>query len=113
MRRDDVREDLWVPDNPDGSGWADVDWASATRGSRYRYEHGLPLADAERQRSSWYEVVTRSETEAIPTPHENTYYVAGSQLADFLAEMVWNGGSEVIWHVGPIDQPPEEAHVRD
>ena len=24
-------EELWVPDNPDGSGWAEVDWVSAVR----------------------------------------------------------------------------------
>jgi hypothetical protein len=28
----DCDQRLWVPDNPDGSGWADVDWVSAVRG---------------------------------------------------------------------------------
>ena len=32
---------FWTPDNPDGSGWADIDWVSAVRGSKYHYQHGL------------------------------------------------------------------------
>jgi hypothetical protein len=55
-------------------------------------------------------VVTRLESERID-PHENTYYVSGDNLADFLGELVWNGGDEVIWHVGPVDAPPAEARV--
>ena len=32
------RPELWIPDNPDGSGWANVDWARGdhTRGSNRR-----------------------------------------------------------------------------
>ncbi len=105
------RPDLWVPDNPDGSGWADVDWASTVRGSRYHYRHGERLADAMAQRPAFYRIETRLETERI-RPHVNTYYVRGDDLADFLAELVWNGGAEVIWHIGPCKSPPPEARVR-
>ena len=104
------RPDLWVPDNPDGSGWADVDWASVARGSRYHYRHGELLAEARASRPAFYKVVTRLETERI-IPHENTYYVAGIQLADFLGELVWHGGDEVIWHVEPCTDPPPEANL--
>ncbi|MCD6056794.1 MAG: hypothetical protein K0Q89_324, partial [Thermomicrobiales bacterium] len=34
-----IGERFWIPDNPDGSGWAEVDWVSASRGSRYHYRH--------------------------------------------------------------------------
>jgi hypothetical protein len=104
------RPDLWVPDNPDGSGWADVDWASVTRGSRYHYQHGAPIEEARAERPRWYRVVTRLESERI-APHVNTYYVAGDALADFLGELVWNSGEEVIWHVEPSEHPPPEARV--
>ena len=42
--------EFWIPDNPDGSGWAEVDWASVSRGSRYHYQHGEPLEIAESKR---------------------------------------------------------------
>lgn len=106
------RPDLWVPDNPDGSGWAEVDWVSVSRGSRYHYRHGDRFDEARAARPPWYRVVTRLETDRI-APHENTYYVAGSQLADFLGELVWHGGDEVIWHIEPCDDPPAGARVRD
>lgn len=111
MSRDDLRQDLWIPDNPDGSGWADIDWVSAVRGSRYHYRHGEPLEEARRALPPFYMVVTRSETEQIPTPHENTYYVPSGMLHDFLSELVWSGGSETIWHIAPCDTPPDEARV--
>lgn len=102
---------LWIPDNPDGSGWADVDWVSAVAGSRYHYEHGLPLAEAEAARPPFFLIRTRSESEQIPTPHENTYYVPAASLADFLEELIWNGGAEIVWHIEPVDEAPEEARV--
>lgn len=101
----------WIPDNPDGSGWADVDWVSAVQGSRYHYRHGEPLAEALRQCPSYYLVRTRSETEQIPTPHENTYYIPAASLHDFLAELCWSAGSEVIWHIEPLESVPDEAKV--
>lgn len=100
---------FWIPDNPDGSGWANVDWVSAVSGSRYHYQHGLPLKQAEAARPPFYRIITRSETEQIPTPHENTYYVPASSLADFVAELVWSGGSEIIWHIEPCASVPDEA----
>lgn len=102
---------LWIPDNPDGSGWADVDWVSTAAGSRYHYRHGEPLAEAEAMRPPFYLVRTRSESEQIPTPHENTYYVPAASLADFLEELIWNGGAEVVWHIEPADVAPDEARV--
>jgi len=103
------REDRrWVPDNPDGSGWADVDWSSVIRGSRYHYRHGEPLADAERRRPAYYRVVTRLESDRI-SPHENSYFVPGRQLADFLAELLFSGGAEILWHVEPCPHPPAES----
>ena len=111
MSQDDLRQDLWIPDNPDGSGWADIDWISAVRGSRYHYRHGEPLAEARRALPSFYMVVTRSETEQIPTPHENTYYVPSGALHDFLSELVWSAGSETIWHIAPCEEPPDEARM--
>lgn len=105
------RPELWIPDNPDGSGWAEVDWASAARGSRYHYRHGEPIAEARARRPAFYRIVTRLETERIE-PHENTYFVVGASLVDFLAEIVWNGGAEVVWHIEPCDDPPLEARVR-
>lgn len=104
------RPELWLPDNPDGSGWADVDWASAARGSRYHYRHGEPLAEARAQRPRFYRIVTRLETERI-APHENTYFVLADDLADFVSELVWNGGAEVIWHIEPCAEPPPEART--
>lgn len=112
MAKGDLRQELWIPDNPDGSGWADIDWVSAVQGSRYHYEHGLPLAEAQAARPPFFRIVTRSETDDIPTPHMNTYYVPAETLADVLAELVWSGGSEMIWHIEPCDDPPAEARVR-
>lgn len=103
---------LWIPDNPDGSGWADIDWISAVSGSRYHYQHGAPLAEAESVRPNYYLIRTRSESDQIPTPHENTYYVPAKNLADFLEEFSWNDGAEVIWHIEPVDEAPKEAHLR-
>lgn len=107
----DERDDLWVPDNPDGSGWADVDWVSATRGSRYHYRHAAPRDEALAALPPFFRVVTRLESAEL-RPHENTYYVPAPALADFLAELVWQGGAEVIWHVEPCDAPPDAARVR-
>ena len=101
---------FWIPDNPDGSGWAEVDWASVSRGSRYHYRHGLPLQPALAERPRGYRVVTRLETDRI-APHENTYYVLATHLAEFLTELAWHGGDEVVWHVEPCAQAPVEARV--
>jgi hypothetical protein len=103
-----VSDRLWVPDNPDGSGWADVDWASAARGSRYHYQHGLPIDEARATRPRFYLVRTRLESEEL-IPHENDYYVTADELADFVAEVAIAGGAEVIWHVEPCDDPPPES----
>lgn len=105
------RSDLWIPDHPDGSGWADVDWVSASRGSRYHYRHAEPLPKAMAAGPHYYRVVTRLESVHL-RPHENTYFVEAARLADFLAELVWQGGAELIWHVEPCDDPPPEARVR-
>lgn len=101
---------LWTPDNPDGSGWEIVDWASASRGSRYHYRHGPPLAEARAARPPFYRVVTRLESASL-TPHENSYYVAADRLADLLAELSLAGGAEIIWHVEPCPLPPVESGV--
>jgi hypothetical protein len=105
-----VSDRLWVPDNPDGSGWADVDWVSAVRGSRYHYRHGPPLEEARAQQPPFYLVMTRLESPDL-IPHENTYYVPREQLADFLAEISLAGGAEIIWHIEPCETPPAEARV--
>lgn len=107
---DAVGDRLWVPDNPDGSGWAPVDWASAARGSRYHYRHAAPLAEARAALPPFYRVVTRLESETL-APHENTYFVANERLADLLAELSLAGGAEVIWHVEPCASPPPESGV--
>ena len=99
---------LWMPDHPDGSGWAEVDWASAVRGSRYHYRHGAALAAARAARPPFYAVVTRLESATLE-PHENTYYVSGDRLADVLAELALAGGAETIWHVAPCAEPPPES----
>ena len=101
----------WVSDNPDGSGWAEVDWVSAIRGSRDHYQHGHLQPDAERQRPLWYRVVTRLDTPALHAPHENSYFVAARALADFLAELTMAGGDEQIWHIEPCPEPPPEANL--
>jgi len=75
-----VSERLWIPDNPDGSGWADVDWASAVRGSRYHYRHAEPLAEARALQPPCYRVVTRLESAELHA-HENSYYVPREVLA--------------------------------
>ena len=103
-------ERFWEPDHPDGSGWADVDWVSASRGSRYHYRH-VGTAEKERARlPAFYRVVTRLESAELH-PHENTYFVARERLADFLAEISIAGGAEVIWHVEPCGTPPPESRV--
>ena len=101
---------LWVPDHDDGSGWADVDWASAAAGSRYHYRHGAPWAEADAARPSFYRVVTRLESETL-RPHENSYIVSRGRLADFLAEVALAGGAEVLWHVEACPSPPAESRA--
>lgn len=103
---------FWVPDHPDGSGWADVDWVSAVRGSRYHYRHVGPLAEERAKLPAFYRVVTRLESAELH-PHENSYYVPRESLADFLAEISVAGGAEVIWHVEPCSEPPAESRVRN
>jgi hypothetical protein len=104
-------DELWIPDNADGSGWADVDWVSSVKGSRYEYRHGLPHDDAVAELPPFYHVVTRFDTPLLHAPHENSYYVLQSQLADFLAELSLAGGVEAIWHIEPCDEPPAESRV--
>jgi len=101
---------LWIPDNPDGSGWADVDWASTVRGSRYHYRHGEPLAAARAALPPFYRVVTRLESDALE-PHENSYYVPNDRLADFLAELSLAPGAERVWHVEPCAVPPPQSRL--
>jgi hypothetical protein len=101
---------FWVPDNPDGSGWADVDWVSATRGSRYHYRHVGPAEEERSGRPAFYCVVTRLESEALHA-HENSYYVERDQLANFLAEVSLAAGAEAIWHVEPCPRPPPESRL--
>lgn len=102
----------WIPDNPDGSGWADVDWTSVARGSRYHYRHGDPHPAATVARPDWYRVVTRLDTPLLHAPHENSYYVSRDSLADFLTELSLAGGDETIWHIEPCADPPEESRVK-
>ncbi len=104
------RDDLWVPDNADGSGWADVDWVSATRGSRYHYRHSDEIETAKSSLPQLFRVVTRLESETI-RPHENTYFVPGFRLHDFVEELVWNGGAERLWSIEPAEHAPLEAKV--
>ena len=111
MKRSPAAGAQWVPDFPDGSGWAEVDWVSAIRGSRYHYRHGAERPDADRQRPRWYRVVTRLDTPALHAPHENSYFVAAGALADFLAELTMAGGDEQIWHIEPCPAPPPEANL--
>ena len=108
---DETARRLWVPDHPDGSGWATVDWASAVRGSRYHYRHAEPLPAARAALPPFYRVVTRLESAAL-RPHENSYYVPNDLLADFLAELALAGGAETVWHVEPCPDPPAESLVR-
>ena len=103
-------ERFWVPDHPDGSGWAEIDWTSAVRGSRYHYRHGAPLPEARAALPPYYRVVTRLESGELD-PHENSYFVPGDRLADFLAEVSLAGGAEAIWHIEPCPDPPPESRV--
>ena len=112
MTDDEAREQFWIPDNPDGSGWATVDWVSASRGSRYHYRHVGPIEEERSNLPRFYRVVTRLESRNLHA-HENSYYVARDHLADFLAELSLAGGSEVIWHVEPCPQPPPESGTSD
>jgi hypothetical protein len=105
-----MSEERWIPDNPDGSGWADVDWASTIRGSRYFYRHGLPRSEAALRLPSFYRVVTRLESSELE-PHENSYFVPSECLADFLAEVVLSPGAETLWHIESCDAPPPESGV--
>ena len=100
---------FWIPDNPDGSGWAEVDWVSASRGSRYHYRHAGPAEEERSRLPDFYRVVTRLESEALHA-HENSYFVPGDRLADFLAE-VSLAGAEAIWHVEPCPSPPPESRL--
>ena len=110
MRRHDepVGSDRWVPDNPDGSGWAPVDWVSAARGSRYHYRHAPGWEEANGLRPAAYKVVTRYEADGVE-PHENSYFVPRESLADFLAEVSLAAGAETIWHVEPATERPRES----
>ncbi len=99
-------DDRWVPDHVDGSGWAEVDWVSAARGSRYYYCHASPRELALSLLPPWYRVVTRLETVNLQFPHENSYFIARERLADFLAELVLAGGDETIWHIEGCGAPP-------
>ena len=99
-----------IADNPDGSAWADVDWVSATRGTKYHYRH-VGAVEEERERlPRFYRVVTRLESDVLHA-HENDYFVPRERLADFLAEISLAGGAEVIWHVEGSAEPPAEGQV--
>ena len=106
------QDELWVPDNPDGSGWALIDWNSVVRGRKYFYRHAEADAEARTLRPAWYRVTTRLDTPLVHAPHENSYYVAADELADFLAEVILAGGNEVLWRVDPVDTPPVESGAR-
>jgi len=108
----EVVDEHWTPDNPDGSGWADIDWVSAVRGSRYHYCHGAAKAEALAALPAFYCVVTRLESPQL-IPHENRYYIPGSLLGDFLAELSLAGGIEQVWHVEACPDPPAESRVLD
>jgi hypothetical protein len=101
---------FWIPDHPDGSGWADVDWVSSARGSRYHYRHVGSIDEERALLPPFYRVVTRLESAALH-PHENSYFVPRERLADFLAEIITTAGAEVIWHVEPYPSPPPESAV--
>jgi len=105
-----MNDERWVPDNLDGSGWADVDWSSTLRGTRYHYRHGKPIDEATADLPRFYRVVTRLESEKLE-PHENSYFVPRASLADFLAEITLAGGAESIWHIETCDEPPSESNA--
>ena len=107
---DQSEDRFWIPDNPDGSGWADVDWVSATRGTRYHYRHVGAVEEERALLPRFYRIVTRLESDVLHA-HENSYYVPSDRLADFLAEISIAGGAEVIWHVEGCDQPPVESRA--
>ena len=107
-RNRSAKEGLWVPDNPDGSGWAPIDWVSAARGGRYHYRHADPWDAANSDRPPYYKVVTRYESPEVD-PHENSYFVERERFADFLAEVSLAGGAEVVWHVEPCPEPPSQS----
>jgi hypothetical protein len=105
-----AQDRFWSPDNPDGSGWAEVDWTSAAQGSRYHYRHVGSIAEERERQPAYYRVVLRLESATLP-PHENSYYVPRERLADFLAEVSLAGGAEEIWHIEPCPSPPAECRV--
>lgn len=105
-----AEERFWIPDDPDGSGWADVDWVSASRGSRYHYCHTGPIEEERQRLPAFYKVVTRLESPQLHA-HQNSYFVTRDRLADFLAEISLAGGAEVIWHVEPCPSPPPQSGV--
>jgi hypothetical protein len=105
-------DDLWIPDNEDGSGWADVDWGSTISGTRYHYRHAEAWPIAQARRPAVYRVVTRLESDELE-PHENDYFVPSWLLADFLGELSLQGGAETIWHVEPCPDPPSESQTSD
>jgi len=109
-RNASAKDGLWIPDNPDGSGWAAVDWVSAARGSRYHYRHAASWDEANARRPPFYKVVTRYESPEVE-PHENSYFIDREALADFLAEIALAGGAESIWHVEPCQKPPGESRA--
>jgi len=102
-------DERWLPDNDDGSGRSDVDWASTARGSRYHYRHVL---DPESEtRPAFYRVVTRIESADLNVPHENSYFIPRANLADFAMELSLSGGDECIWHIEPCPSPPLESRI--
>ena len=103
---------FWIPDQDDGSGWADVDWASPARGSRYHYRHVGPAAFERARLPAFYRVVTRLESSELH-PHENSYFVSCDRLSDFLAEISLAAGAETVWHVEPCPEPPPESRVAE
>jgi hypothetical protein len=103
-------DEHWTPDNSDGSGWADVDWVSAIRGSKYDYRHGAEYEEALQELPPFYRVVTRLESDVL-IPHENSYFIPRQHLGDFLAEIALAGGIEQVWHVEAYPEPPEEARI--
>ena len=109
MTTEKRQDELWVPDNPDGSGWAAVDWTSVARGRKYFYRHAEPDAEARMLRPQWYRVVTRLDTPLLHAPHENSYYVTADELADFLAEVILAGGNEGLWQIEAVREPPAES----